>query len=601
LLKQLSLYLLFSGLCFTANAQYYLRGVITDENNQPLDNVRITTLSDHMTYYTDNYGSFGMAVNGLEDSLSLDLNGYDLKIVHINTSQFQSITLKRSPATARANTSNHALVSITGDMDAASRLTIYDGNESYFTMAENKPVLTKDHTDASFALNIDKASYSNVRRFLTSETAVPPDAVRTEELLNYFDLHYKQPAKNNLFEMQSQLTDCPWSANKLLYLNVNAQKIDLGSIPPSNLVFLIDASGSMDMPDKLPIIKAAFRMLVKNLRPIDSVSMIVFGGNVTLWLRSTSGADGKKIIQAIEKINADGETPGEAAIQLAYATADSAYIPGGNNRVILATDGDFNVGKVHEEELEKLIEREKLSGVYLTCLGVGSGNLKDSNLEALATKGKGNYAYLDNINEAQRVLVEEMTKNLYAVADNVSLNVSFNPNVIRSYRLIGFDNPKAAMADTGSVLEGGEIGSGNGLTAIFEITPVTPGIIDSCISEEGDVAKVTLTYTLPDQKNVHSVDYFCGDNYIHLDSTDREYRFGAALVWFAQKLRNSLYIGKTGMNSAEQIVYWNNIEKLAANSYDPDDYLQGEFVNLIELAKKVYTVKKKKKKKSDDD
>jgi Ca-activated chloride channel family protein len=600
-LKKLVLYIFLLGSVYTAHAQYYLRGTITDENSQPLENVKITTVSDHMSSSSDNYGTFGITLQGLQDSLDLSLDGYESRRVAVNATQYQGITMKKTAATVRANTSNHSLVSITGDMDPGERVKLYEGNESYFSVTENTIVQTKDHPDASFALNIDKASYSNIRRFLTAQTEVPPDAVRTEELLNYFDLHYKTPPNKDVFGIESQLTDCPWSKNKLLYLNVDAQKLDLSNVAPSNLVFLIDASGSMDMPDKLPIIKAAFQMLVKNLRPVDSVSMVVFGGNVILWLRSTSGADGKKIIESIEKINADGETPGEAAIQLAYQTADSAFIAGGNNRVILATDGDFNVGESHEEELEKLIAREKESGVYLTCLGVGSGNLKDSNLEALATKGKGNYAYLDNIHEAQRVLVEEMTKNLYAIADNVSLTVSFNPDMVQSYRLIGFDNPKSAMADSNSVLEGGEIGSGNGLTAIFEVTLVSSGGIDSCLGEEGDIAQVKLNYNLPNDKKINTINYSCPDNYIKLDSTDKEYRFGAALVWFAMRLRNSPYIGKTDMNLVEKIASWNNIEKLAASSYDTDDYLQEEFVRLVDVAKRVYTTKKKKKKSDDDD
>jgi Ca-activated chloride channel homolog len=600
-LKKLLLYIFSLGLLHTAHAQYYLRGVITDESGQPLVNVKITTLSDHMLYMSDNFGTFGIPLNGQVDSLSLDVDGYETKLVKVNASQYQTISLKKLPGTVRASTVNHSLVSITGDMDPTERVKLYEGNESYFSVTENPVVQTKDRADASFALNIDKASYSNIRRFLNAQSEVPPDAVRPEELLNYFDLHYKEPAKKNVFEIESQLTSCPWSNNKLLYLNVDAQKINLSSVAPSNLVFLIDASGSMDDPSKIDLIKAAFRMLAKNLRPIDKVSMIVFGGNVTLWLKSASGADGKKIIEAIEKINADGETPGEAAIRLAYNTADSTFISGGNNRVILATDGDFNIGKAKEEDLEKLIAQERESGVYLTCLGVGSGNLKDSNLEALATKGNGNYAYLDNIHEAQRVLVEEMTKNLYAVADNVSLTVSFNPNVIQSYRLIGFDNPKAAMADSNSVLEGGAIGSGNGLTAIFEVTPVSDSILNLSIKQKGQIALVKLNYNLPDDKKVNEIKYSCPDNYLKLDSTDNEYRFGAALVWFAMKLRNSPYIGKTELNNEEKLASWNSIENLAASSYDKDDYLQEEFVNLVEMAKKIYTAKKKKKKKDDDD
>ena len=357
--------------------------------------------------------------------------------------------------------------------DANTKYTNWTvGNESYSTLAENSFIQTLPSSPITFTSNTNQASYSNIRRFLNNNEKVPPDAVRIEEMLNYFNVNYTQPGDDSLFRQTSYYSKCPWNnAHKLLLVNICARKVNLENIPPGNLVFLIDASGSMDMANKLPLLKSGLQLLIKNLRPVDTVSIVAYGGTARIVLEGVSGAEREKIKMAVESLNAEGDTPGEAGIRLAYKVANRRFIKGGNNRIILASDGDFNVGKSSEDDLEKIIGEQKKTGIYLTCLGVGMGNYKDSKLSVLGQKGNGDFAYLDNETEAGKVLMTEFTRNLYAVADKVYIDVFMNPLTVSAYRLIGYDNNKDKIADTSIKVEGGEIGSGHSMMALFEIVP----------------------------------------------------------------------------------------------------------------------------------
>ncbi len=583
-MKKLFAYI-FSTLSFlTINAQYYLRGEIKDEKNLPLQNVKMLMHSNRMLYYSGTTGGFGITTTTLKDSLTLTLDGYEMKTVAIKADVFQSITMKTLSSNSSKN--RQKLISISKDQTQSYKFNWFVSDESYFSLVENEEVNAAKFPNTAFSLNVNKASYSNIRRFLHMESMVPPDAVRIEELLNYFNLHYKEPENDAVFRIESQFTDCPWNEeNKLLFLNINARKLNLEKVPPSNLVFLIDVSGSMDLPNRLPLVKAAFQMLVKNLRPVDTVSIVIYGGSVAVWLQPTSGGEKQKIIQSIEELSASGDTPGESAIRTAYRLAKNSYIKGGNNRVILATDGDFNVGETTEKALEDLITRERQSGVYLTCLGVGMGNFKDSKLETLAKRGNGNYAYLDDIREAEKVLVKEVTQTFYAVADDVLLNVQFNSQVIKQYRLIGFDNKKDAIADSLGDLEGGEIGSGVCVMAIFEVEPqLTDGQGNAHIKKP--VAHVSLNYSLANSKLRNKINYACPDNFTVFNTIDKEYRLAAAIAMFGMKLRQSKYI---------RTADWADIEVISLNAYNPNDYLQKEFIQLLSVAKKLYPKKKKSK------
>jgi Ca-activated chloride channel homolog len=572
-----------------ANAQYYIRGEVKDEKNQGLGNVKIILHSNHSLYYSGSSGAFGITTKSLIDSMSFSLDGYETKTIKINADQWQTVNLKI--AASSVNRNRPKLISVTKNFNQTSKYHWFVNNETYFQLVENEYVKADKFPNTGFSLNVNKASYSNIRRFINMGSTVPPDAVRTEELLNYFNLHYREPENKEVFKIESQLSSCPWDENKqLLYLNINAKKLDLNKIPPSNFVFLIDASGSMDMPNRLPLLKAAFQMFVKNLRPIDTVSIVTYGGSVGIWLQPTGGAEKDKIIKAIEELSAMGDTPGEAAIMTAYKLAERTFIKGGSNRVILATDGDFNVGASSEKALDELITKERQSGVFLTCLGVGMGNFKDSKLETLAKRGNGNYAYLDDINEAEKVLVRELTQTFYAVADDVYMNMHFNSKLVKEYRLIGFDNKRDAVSDTTIEIEGGEVGSGSSVLAIFEIIPQDEKLFTGDVTDKDGVAKLSMRYSLCNDTAHKIMEYICPATFIDFKEIDKELQFATAVTMFGLKIKQSKYI-----KDAE----WLDIETIATASYNEKDYLQTEFLQMIYKAKKLYKGKKGKRKKGD--
>lgn len=576
-------------LAITAKGQYYLRGEVTDEKKQPLQNVKLLLHSSRLIYYSGTSGGFGIETRHLLDSMTLTMDGYETKTVPIKADLYQNLQMKMLPS--NANKGKPKMISITKDLRREHRFRWFSGDESYFQVVENEYVKADRFPNTGFALNVNKASYSNIRRFLNMNSMVPPDAIRTEELLNYFNLNYKEPEKDAVFRVESQLTSCPWNQQQqLFFLNISAKKVPTELIPPSNFVFLIDVSGSMDMPNRLPLLKAAFQMLVKNLRPIDTVSIVMYGGTVGVWLQPTSGAEKEKIITSIEELTASGDTPGESAIMMAYQLAKRSFVKGGNNRVILATDGDFNVGAISEKALEELIIKERQSGVYLTCLGVGMGNYKDSKLETLAKKGNGNFAYLDDIHEAEKVLVKELTQTFYAVADDVSLNIEFNPYKVERYRLIGFDNKKDAIADSTGELEGGEIGSGSSVMAIFEIEP-KDGVRATTQNPDEVLATLTMRYRMCNDSARKKLDLTCVDNYIDFKQADQSLQFATSVAMFALKLRQSKY-----MQQAD----WSDIEIIATASVDANNYLQNQFLQLISKASKIYKKGKKKKKNGGD-
>lgn len=594
-MKKIAAYIAFSFFIFQCNAQYYLRGEIKNEKNEYLQNVKIKLHSDKLLYRSGNSGGFGISSKVAEDSITLSLDGYENSTLKITAGKLAEITMKA--LSSNASKLRPKLISITKDNTFRSRVNWFVGDESYFSLVENEEVNANKYPNTGFSLNINKASYSNVRRFLAMKSVVPPDAVRIEELLNYFNLNYKEPPKGEYFGIESHLSQCPWNTEKrLLYLNVNAKKLDLEKIPPSNLVFLIDASGSMELQNRLPLVKAAFQMLVKNLRPVDTVSIVIYGGSVAVWMQPTGGAEKQKILQSIEELEASGDTPGESAIKLAYQVANSVFNRKGNNRVILATDGDFNVGETSEKAMEELITRERQSGVYLTCLGVGMGNFKDSKLETLAKRGNGNYAYLDDVREAEKVLVKELTQTFYSVADDCFLNVQFNSKLVKEYRLIGFDNKRDAVADSSGILEGGEVGSGNSALAVFEITPqVNEDAAASQALAQEPLADVKLRYITSDTKQTKNINYQCTGTMEPFDSLNKDLRLATAITLFGLKLRQSKYI-----NSKEG---WDTLEQITLASCDTSDYLQKQFIAMVDTAKTIYgkSKSKKKRKKHEDD
>ncbi len=582
-MKQLAIYCALLLIATSAKSQFYLRGEIKDEKNKPLPNARIFVHAAKAFYYSGaTAGDFGINERVLYDSLTITLEGYETLTVKVKTDQWQKIILKLTADAVSKNQSK--LISFTKDKNQTAFKQWFAGDETYFQLVENEFEESALFPATGFSLNVNKASYSNVRRFLNMNSLVPPDAIRTEELINYFNLNYREPKGDSLFAVESQLTNCPWnSKEQLLYVNVSAKKLDLDKVPPGNFVFLIDVSGSMDMPNRLPLLKAAFQLFVKNLRPVDSVTIVTYGGYVTVWLTPTSGSEKEKILKSIEELEAQGDTPGESAIRVAYQTAKRSFIKGGNNRVILATDGDFNVGETSEKALDELISSQRQSGVYLTCLGVGMGNFKDSKLQILAKKGNGNYAYLDDIHEAERVLVKELTQTFYAVADDASINLKFNPEYVKSYRLIGFDNKKEALADSLNNLEGGEMGSGSTVMAIFEIIPTEHNLKECALKSPIEIASMELNYSQNQDSVIKKINFNAISILTPIDQINKELKFAAAVTMFALKLKNSKYYNDQP---------WSYIKNIAKSSADQSNYLQQQFLTLLEKASKLYNKKK---------
>ena len=347
------------------------------------------------------------------------------------------------------------------------------GTESYARVAENAFVRVSQEPLATFSIDVDTASYSNVRRFLNMNQLPPADAVRIEELVNYFTYDYARPSGVHPIGASMEVADAPWnSRHRLVRIGIKARDIDAKQRPPSNLVFLIDVSGSMNTPQKLPLVKSGLKMLVDQLGENDMVSIVVYAGTSGLVLPPTSGERKDVIAQAIDNLQAGGSTNGGAGIQLAYQQATDNFIRGGVNRVILVTDGDFNVGITSQGDLTRLIEDRAKSGVFLSVLGFGMGNLKDSTMERLADMGNGHYAYIDTLNEARKVLVEEMSNTLVTVAKDVKIQVDFNPARVEAYRLIGYENRVLRPEDFNNDLkDAGEMGAGHAVTALFEIVP----------------------------------------------------------------------------------------------------------------------------------
>jgi len=560
-------------------AQSYIRGQVVDPANQPLLGVEIFVPSTQRFIHTGSTGSFGFPSPYNADSVVFTLEGYGQVHMRLPGNKFSTVVMKLLPGVAQAR--RPKLLSLVGRQSFDQRRSLWEGGETYANQIENDPIETSAYPGTGFALNIDKASYSNIRRFVNLQMKVPPDAVRIEELLNYFNLDYQAPAPPALFSIQSQLTDCPWAADKkLMVLHICGKKLNLDRMPPSNFTFLIDCSGSMDMPNKLPLIKSAFRALTNNLRAIDTVSIVIYGSTVAPVVVDVPGTDRQRILDAIDGLEANGSTPGAAGILLAYSVASQHFIKGGNNRVILATDGDFNVGQTGETELENLISQQRQTGIYLTCLGVGMGNYKDSKLEALAKRGNGNFSYLDNEQEAEKVLVKELSQNLYTVARDVYASVEFNKDLVKNYRLIGFENRRDAVMDSTSAIDGGEVGSGFALMAMFEVT----GFSDLAAAQ-GSLAQMRLSYRLPDDSTLRVSVFPCPANYKALSSLDKAYPFAVAVALYGLILRQSKYVGAAAFA---------DVLTLANMGLDPGDFLENDFVRQVEKTGKIYGNKRKK-------
>ena len=551
-------------------AQTRFKGFVKNENGRLLPKVHISGDKGAALDYTDSLGRFELIVVNSKDTVSFTLEGYQPLRVILRYSENNQIVLKKNlPGKKTLN----SFISKEHSRDA---IELY-GGETYSSLIENPAVSTEQFKSVSFAVNTNRASYSNVRRFINMESRVPSDAVRIEEMLNYFNFNYADPIDKDIFKTSSVIATCPWNENhNLLFLSVATKTLDLAKVPPCNFVFLIDISGSMDLPNKLPLIKSGLRLLVKNLRKIDSVSIIGYGKSINVIVESVPGSKKDSLIRVIESLNAEGGTPGEAGLRLAYKVAKRRFITGGNNRIILATDGDFNVGASSEKELEKLIEQEGATGIQLVCLGVGMGNYKDSKLYLMAQKGHGNFAYLDNEAEAQKVLVSDFSQTLFTVAENVYFTITFDSSVVKEFRLIGYDNKRSALEDSYNQLEGGEIGPGQSLSAVFEIAT------DESIKSSQILATLTIHYQLPTSATNQFWRYVCSYNQTSYHNLDAGIKKAMNVAMLGMKLKNSSY--------AKEIT-WSYIEKNAKQVFNSKTAIDKQYLELVAKARKIYKKK----------
>jgi Ca-activated chloride channel family protein len=461
--------------------------------------------------------------------------------------------------------------------------------EGYDSVHENSFAKVLEEPLSTFSIDVDTASYANVRRFLREGSLPPPDAVRIEELVNYFPYEYDGPSGNEPFAFATELSPCPWNdAHSLLRIALQAKRIDDREIPPSNLVFLIDVSGSMDEENKLPLVKESLKMLARRMRQEDRISIVVYAGSAGIVLEPTPGSRTEKILKAIDDLEAGGSTAGGEGISLAYATAKKTFIPKGSNRVILATDGDFNVGASSDGELVRIIEEERKAGVFLTVLGFGMGNYKDSKMQKLADSGNGNYAYIDSLSEADKVLAKQMAGTLFTVAKDVKVQIEFNPALVGDYRLIGYEKRALAARDfADDAKDAGELGAGSSVTALYELIPPSGASSrgdlkyqSMKITPQGSAAKELMTlkfrFKKPDGEASSLIEKPIEISPRELSKCSADFRFAAAVAEWGLILRGSAYKGGA---SVEQVA------SLARGSLGRDTGgYRAEFLELVALS-----------------
>jgi Ca-activated chloride channel homolog len=468
----------------------------------------------------------------------------------------------------------------------------YFNREGYSPIDENPFLRTTNNPLSTFAIDVDSASYSNVRRFLSNGQLPPKDAVRIEELINYFTYDYPEPEGDRPFSISTEMAIAPWNPNhKLVRVGLKGKSIPTANLPPSNLVFLLDVSGSMGEPNKLPLLKSAFRLLVNELKPTDRVSIVVYAGAAGVVLPPTPGSQKETILAAIDNLEAGGSTAGGEGIQLAYQLAQENFMSEGNNRVILATDGDFNVGISSDAELVRLIEDKREHDVFLTVLGFGTGNVQDAKMEQLANKGNGNYAYIDTILEAKKVLVSELGATLLTLAKDVKIQVEFNPDKVQAYRLIGYENRLLRSEDfNDDTKDAGELGAGHSVTALYEILPmgVTPDVelpdVDELryqqnsseprMNNSDELMTVKLRYKPPTGDVSQLIEQSLLDRPLSLDSTSENFRFAASVAAFGMLLRDSPYKGTANSQFVLQLAQ-------GAQGEDREGY-RADFIRLVQ-------------------
>ncbi|MFK8303400.1 von Willebrand factor type A domain-containing protein [Capnocytophaga stomatis] len=582
--------LFFLTLVFAYGQEYELSGTVTDESGNALPGVNIVIKGTTKGTQTDFNGKYAIRVKP-KDILVFSYIGFETQEIIVKQQKTLNVALKEDQQILQE------VVVLGYGIQSKKAVTgtyrMPEEKETYKNIEENKFKKTATDPVSTFSADVDRASYSNIRRMLNNGYFPEKDAVRIEEMINYFDYDYPQPdAKSKTpFKMTTELSKAPWnSKNYLLQIGMQAQKIDMEKTPPSNIVFLIDVSGSMDYPNKLPLLKSSFKLLLNSLKPSDKVAIVVYAGSSGLVLPSTSAKEKATIEAALEKLEAGGSTAGGEGLKLAYKVARENFIPSGNNRIILATDGDFNVGINNYDELQRLVEEERKSGVYISVLGFGMGNYRDDMTETIANKGNGNYAYIDNIMEAKKVLVNEFGGTFYTVAKDVKFQVEFNPKYVKEYRLLGYENRMLNTEDfEDDQKDAGEVGSGHTVTVLYEIIPAdgknenTLRYQNQQLNEKAkkgnEIAFLKIRYKKPDSKSDKSIEVSepIGFEVKELSKTTDNFRFAASVAEFGMLLRNSEFKAEA---SYQQVI---NLAKNALGK-DKEGYRK-EFIRLVESAK----------------
>ncbi|MDY0142454.1 MAG: von Willebrand factor type A domain-containing protein [Bacteroidales bacterium] len=466
---------------------------------------------------------------------------------------------------------------------------VQHNTESYDFIQENGFKAVLNDPLSTFSIDVDRAAYANVRRFINNSQMPYADVVRVEEMINYFDYDYENPQNEHPFGTHLELGNCPWNKNsKLLMIGIQGEEMETENIPACNFVFLIDVSGSMNSDNKLGLLKKSFRLLVDKLRPEDKVSIVVYAGAAGCVLPSTRGKDKTKILAALDGLAAGGSTAGGAGIKLAYQIAVDNFIKGGNNRVILATDGDFNIGASSDGEMERLIEKKRDLGIYLTVLGFGMGNYKDSKMEKLSNKGNGNYAYIDNIMEANKIFGQELWGTLYTIAKDVKIQIEFNPNKVKEYRLIGYENRMLNKEDfNDDKKDAGEIGSGHTVTAIYEIVlaegtessdKVDPlNYQTSSVVKSNDIMTLKIRYKKPDQDFSRLITEKVTVRDLKKSENSKNFMLAVSVAEFGMLLRDSEFKGSA---SYDHVLLWAK----RAKGEDTYGYV-AELITLVERTK----------------
>lgn len=577
-------------------------GTVTDENDQPLIGVNVSIEKSRKGTVTNEHGKYSIeAIQG--DIIRFSYIGYktqkvkanrkiiDVKLYPDNNLLMEECVITSDEVSNRAISSKQMAVRSLG-MPAL----IYDryaNREEYSHNAENRFKSPVKDPLSTFSIDVDAASYSNIRRFINQGEMPPKDAVRIEEMINYFNYNYPKPTGNDPVRITTEVGICPWNkTHRLVQIGLKAREIESKNLPASNFVFLIDVSGSMFGPTRLELVKSSLRLLVNNLREKDRVAIVTYCGDARVALPSTPGNEKQKIKDALETLTAGGSTAGGAGIKEAYRIAQKNFIAQGNNRIILCTDGDFNVGASSETELENLIESKRKSGIFLTVLGYGMGNYKDNKMQILAQKGNGNHAYIDNIQEANKVLVNEFGSTMYAVVKDVKLQVEFNPAKVQSYRLVGYETRILNNEDfNDDTKDAGEMGAGHTVTALYEIIPTgisgnIPGSIDPLkyqtetnintqTSNSSELLTVKLRYKTPEEEKSKKIEKSVTDT--DKDNVSPDFRFASAVAMFAQLLKDSDFKGEA---TYDKVIETAN----KGLSFDPEGY-RAEFVRLVQSAK----------------